>query len=74
MKRTANRSNQIANEIANGIVDNCTLTTATQKRTSGLLSLAAVLLCGLTASAQNAKVDAEQGFTIAPNVQTLDRP
>ena len=70
MKRTANRSNQIANEIANGIVDNCTLTTATQKRTSGLLSLAAVLLCGLTASAQNAKVEAEQGFTIAPDVQS----
>jgi Peptidase A4 family len=69
MKRTANHSNQIANEIAKGIVNSSTLTTATQKRTSGLLSLAAVLLCGLPASAQNAKVVAEQGFTIAPDIQ-----
>jgi hypothetical protein len=57
--------NRIANQSSNN-----TLTTASQKRTSGLLSLAAVLLCGLTASAQNSKVAAEQGFTIAPDVQT----
>jgi len=61
MKRTANHSNSI--------VENSSLTTAPQKKASGLLSLAAVLLCGLTASAQNAKVVAEQGFTIAPDVQ-----
>ena len=58
MKRTANRSNS----------KNLSLTTAPQL-TSGLLSLAAVLLCGLTASAQNPKVVAEQGFTIVPDVQ-----
>jgi hypothetical protein len=57
MKRTSNQSNQ------------SNLTTAPQKNTSGLLTLAAILLCGLTASAQNAKVAAEQGFTIAPDVQ-----
>jgi hypothetical protein len=58
MKRTANHSTHSV------------LTTAPQKSTSGLLSLAAVLLCGLTASAQNPKVAAEKGFTIAPDVQT----
>jgi len=62
MKRTANRSN--ANQ------SNFTMSTAPRKYTNGLLSLAAVLLCGMTASASNAKVAAEQGFTIAPNVET----
>jgi Peptidase A4 family len=51
-------------------INHSTLTTAPQKHTSGLLTLAAVLLCSLTASAQNVKVAAEKGFTIAPNVQT----
>ena len=51
-------------------IKHSTLATAPQKHTSGLLTLAAVLLCGLTASAQNAEVAAEKGFTIAPNVQT----
>jgi hypothetical protein len=51
-------------------IEHSTLAAAPQKHTSGLLTLAAVLLCGLTASAQNAKVAAEKGFTIAPNVQT----
>jgi hypothetical protein len=45
------------------------LTTAPQKQMSGLLSLAAVLLCGITASASNPKVVAERGFTIVPDVQ-----
>ncbi len=58
MKRTANQSS-----IRN-------LTTAPQKSTTGLLSLAAVLLCGITASASNPKVVAEQGFTITPNAET----
>jgi hypothetical protein len=51
-------------------INHSTLTTAPQKHTSSLLTLAAVLLCSLTASAQNVKVAAEKGFTIAPNVQT----
>jgi len=51
-------------------ISHSTLTTAPQKHTSGLLTLAAVLLCSLTASAQNAELAAEKGFTIAPNVQT----
>jgi len=51
-------------------INHSTLTAAPQKHTSGLLTLTAVLLCGLTASAQNVKVAAEKGFTIAPNVQT----
>jgi hypothetical protein len=50
--------------------NNSVLTTAPQKHMSGLLSLAAVLLCGITASASNPKVVAEQGFTIAPNAET----
>lgn len=58
MNRTANQST------------NSNLTTAPRKSTSGLLSLAAVLLCGLTASASNPKVVAEQGFTITPNAET----
>jgi len=62
MQRTANQSNDNANHSA--------LTTAPQKHTSGLLTMAAVLLCGLTASASNPKVVAEQGFTIAPDIQT----
>ncbi len=51
-------------------INHSTLTTAPQKHASGLLTLAAVLLCSLTALAQNVKVAAEKGFTIAPNVQT----
>jgi hypothetical protein len=51
-------------------INHSTLTAAPQKHTSGLLTLAAVLLCSLTASAQNVKVAAEKGFTIASNVQT----
>jgi hypothetical protein len=66
MNRTANRSNQISNSIAS----NSTLTTASRKNTSGMLSLAAVLFCGITASASNQKVVAEQGFTITPNAET----
>ena len=62
MKRTANHPNSI--------VEISSLTTTPRKNTSGLLSLAAVLLCGITASASNAKVVAEQGFTITPNAET----
>ncbi len=49
--------------------NNSVLTTAPQKHMSGLFSLAAVLLCGITASASSPKVVAEQGFTIAPNAE-----
>ena len=62
MKRTANESKNSVNYSA--------LTTASQKNSSGLITLAAVLLCGLTASASNPKVVAEQGFTITPNAET----
>jgi hypothetical protein len=62
MKRTANHSNES--------IANSALTTAPRKSTTGLFSLAAVLLCGITASASNPKVVAEQGFTIAPNAET----
>jgi hypothetical protein len=61
MKRTASHSQSISN--------NSILTTAPQKKTTGLLSLAAVLLCGITASASNPKIVAEQGFTITPGVE-----
>lgn len=51
-------------------INHSAFTTAPRKHTSGLLTLAAVLLCGLAASAQSPKVAAEKGFTITPDAET----
>ena len=53
----------------------CTLITASQKNTVGLLTLIALFLCSfaVSTSAQNpvvSKIVPEKSFTIAPNVQT----
>jgi hypothetical protein len=61
MKRIANQSENSVDRA---------LTTASPKPSSGRLTLAAIVLLGLTASAQNPKVAAEQGFTIAPDAPT----
>jgi hypothetical protein len=54
------------------VLSNHVSLTGSRKNQSGLLTVTAIFLCGLAvpASAQNAVIAPEQGFTIAPNAQT----